>query len=47
MGKKHMSKTADQNKELDKSSRKSSKKKYLLMGGLFVVCALFLKRDAH
>ena len=34
-------------KKSDKATKKSSKKKYLLMGGLFVVCALFLKRDAH
>ncbi len=28
-------------------ARKTSKKKYLLIGGVFVVCALLLKRDAH
>ena len=27
--------------------KKTSKKKYLLIGGIFVLCALVLKRDAH
>lgn len=38
------------NKKSDQAPQKkpkSSKKKYLLMGGIFVLCALILKRDAH
>lgn len=31
----------------DQKNKKSSKKKYLLIGGLFVLCAFILKRDAH
>lgn len=39
--------TKPNKREQTSDKPKSSKKKYLLMGGLFVVCALFLKRDAH
>ena len=28
-------------------NKKTTKKKYLLIGGVFVLCALLLKRDAH
>lgn len=28
-------------------SKKTSTKKYLLIGGVFVFCVLLLKRDAH
>lgn len=31
----------------DKNPNPSSRKKYLLIGGLFVLCAVLLKRDAH
>lgn len=31
----------------DETPTKSSKKKYVLIGGLFILCAFILKRDAH
>jgi|GEM_PF-1512419 len=37
-----MSKTADQHQKTGKS-----KKKIILIGAVFVVCALLLKKDAH
>ena len=39
-----MRKTFEQKQQ---NQQKTSKKKYLLMGGIFVLCALILKRDAH
>ena len=39
-----MRKTSDQKQQ---NQQKTAKKKYFVMGGIFVLCALILKRDAH
>lgn len=42
-----MSKISKPSENSKESTKPSAKKKYILIGGLFVVCALLLKRDAH
>ena len=47
MGKRLMNKVHNQPSEPRQVPKKSSKRKYVYMGALFVICALVLKRDAH
>ena len=35
------------NKSNENPNKRKSKKKLILMGTVFVICALLLKRDAH